>query len=256
MKLNATYHDLKGKHVFITGGGSGIGASLTEGFIASGCKVSFVGLSDANDFCDEIASRYDGNRPHFMTCNIQDIDKLHEAMDEAAEKFGPINILLNNAARDDRHELQDYSVEDWDQSIATNLRPHYFTAKKAAPGMIEAGEGVILNMSSISYMMGNAGYPAYVAAKAGINGLTRGLARELGPHNIRVNAVMPGWILTERQRELWVTEEGLAGHLERQCLKRELEPLDMVEPILFLASNASAAITSQGIVVDGGVVFG
>ncbi|MEO0635673.1 MAG: SDR family oxidoreductase [Pseudomonadota bacterium] len=255
MELNASFHDLKGKHVFITGGGSGIGAALTEGFVRQGSNVGFNGLSDHEPVAERMRSIGPGSA-HYIEADNRDIDALYAAMDEAIARFGPIDVMVNNAARDDRHKLQDWDVEDWNNSIFTNLRPQHFTAKKVAPSMIERGEGVIINLSSISYMMGNAGYPAYVSAKAGITGLTRGLARELGPHGIRVNAVMPGWIFTERQEDLWATPEGVEGHIERQCLKRKLMPIDMVEPVLFLASKASGAMTSQSVVVDGGVVFG
>ncbi len=171
-----------------------------------------------------------------------------------AAAHGPIDVLVNNAASDNRLLLADYSAEQWDASININLRPHFFTAQAVADEMRQSGGGSIINFSSISYMMGNAGYPAYVATKAGITGLTRGLARELGPHNIRVNALMPGWVLTDRQRELWVTDEALAAHLARQCLPEALQPEDIVAPTLFLASSASRMMTGQALVVDGGVV--
>jgi NAD(P)-dependent dehydrogenase (short-subunit alcohol dehydrogenase family) len=249
----AIFPDLKGRSVFITGGGSGIGAALTEGFVAQGCRVAFVQRSDASALCERIAQTH-GARPLFLPCDITDIDALRAAMASAAAAHGPITVLVNNAASDDRHDLTSYGPEAWDRSIAINLRPHYFTAQAAAEGMKAEGGGSIINYSSISYMMGNAGYPAYVAAKAGITGLTRGLARELGPHGIRVNALMPGWVLTERQRRLWVTPEGLRDHLARQCLPFELTEAHMVDPTLFLASDASAAMTGQALVIDGGVV--
>ena len=254
MTQYATFHDLKGQSVFITGGGSGIGASLTEGFLAAGARVGFVQRSDATAFCDEM-ERAHGNRPHFMKCDITDIDRLKACMDETAERFGPITVLVNNAANDTRHDTLDYSVEDWDWNHAVNLRPHFFTTQHAVPGMRAAGGGAIVNFSSASYGMGNAGYPAYVAAKAAILGLTRTHAREFGPDNIRVNALVPGWVLTERQLDLWATEEGLKEHLDGQCLKEHLVPQDIVDATLFLASKASRMMTAQAMVVDGGVVF-
>ena len=254
MKLPAHFEDLKGQSVFITGGGSGIGAWLTEGFVSQGAKVAFVQRSDAGELCDRLEETY-ANRPLFVACDITDIDALRAAIGTARASHGPITVLVNNAASDNRHALSDYGVEDWDKSIKVNLRPHFFTAQEVAGDMRQAGHGSIVNFSSISYMMGNSGYPAYVAAKAAITGLTRGLARELGPDNIRVNALMPGWVLTDRQKDLWVTPEGLAAHLDRQCLKRELIPQDIVSPTLFLASAASAMMTSQALVVDGGVVM-
>lgn len=251
--MTATYPDLRGRAVFITGGGSGIGAALTEGFVAQGARVAFVQRSDAGAFCDGVAARQ-GARPLFLPCDITDIAALRAAIAAARDALGPIEVLVNNAASDDRHDLFGYGPEEWDRSIAINLRPHYFTAQAVAPDMIAAGRGAIINVSSISYMMGNAEYPAYVAAKAGITGLTRGLARELGRHGIRVNALVPGWVLTERQRRLWVTEEGLNAHLARQCLPFTLEEAHMVGPCLFLASGAAAAVTGQALVADGGVV--
>jgi NAD(P)-dependent dehydrogenase (short-subunit alcohol dehydrogenase family) len=164
-------------------------------------------------------------------------------------------VLVNNAANDQRHDMEGYTVEEWDRAQAINLRPHYFTAQAAAPGMKAAGGGSIINFSSVSYMMGIAGYVSYMSAKAAITGLTRGLARELGPFNIRVNALMPGWVLTQRQLDLWATPEGLAAHLDRQCLKEHLYERDMVGPTLFLASGASRMMTSQAVVVDGGAAL-
>lgn len=250
---NATFHDLAGASVFITGGGSGIGAALTEGFLEQGAKVGFVQRSDATAFCDEMAAAH-GNRPLFVPCDITDITALQAAMADVAAAHGPITVLVNNAANDARHTLGNYTVEEWDQGIAVNLRPHFFTAQAAAAGMRAAGGGSIINFSSVSYMMGNAGYPAYAAAKAGITGLTRGLARELGPDRIRVNALMPGWVLTDRQMDLWATPDGLKAHLERQCLPEHLAPSDIVDAVLFLASNTSRMMTGQALVVDGGVV--
>jgi NAD(P)-dependent dehydrogenase (short-subunit alcohol dehydrogenase family) len=253
MKLDAHFDDLKGQSVFITGGGSGIGAWLTEGFVSQGAKVAFVQRSDATELCDRLEKKH-GNRPLFMACDITDIDALRSCIGRARAENGPITVLVNNAASDNRHELHEFSVDDWDSAININLRPHFFTAQEVAGDMRQAGHGSIINFSSISYMMGNAGYPAYVASKSAITGLTRGLARELGVDNIRVNAVMPGWVLTDRQRDLWVTPEALEGHIERQCLKQEILPEDIVAPTLFLASSASKMMTSQALVVDGGVV--
>lgn len=252
-QLPCSFSDLNGASVFITGGGSGIGAALTEGFIQQGAKVAFVQRHDGTAFCDVMEQKY-GQRPLFTLCDISHIEHLQDCMDEAAAQHGTIKILVNNAAVDNRHKLTDYSVADWDQSLNVNLRPHFFTAQRAAAGMQALGGGSIINLSSISYLMGNAGYPAYVAAKAGITGLTRGLARELGVYKIRVNALLPGWVMTERQKELWVTEADLTAHVERQCLKELLQPEDMVGATLFLASDASKMLTGQAIVVDGGVV--
>ena len=249
----ATFHDLKDASVFITGGGAGIGAALTEGFLAQGCQVAFVQRSDAHQFAARMGEKYE-RAPLFLQCDITNVAELQKAMQRASKAHGPISVLVNNAANDTRHALNDFSVEAFDQSLAVNLRPHFFTAQAAAPAMKEMGGGSIINFSSISYMMGNAGYPAYAASKSAITGLTRSLARELGPDNIRVNALMPGWVMTERQKELWVTEEGLEQHLSRQCLNDLLAPSDIVDATLFLASKASKMMTGQAMVVDGGVV--
>lgn len=253
MSAYATFHDLKDTSVFITGGGSGIGAALTEGFLAQGAKVAFVQRSDATEFCDTLEKKH-GSRPLFMQCDILDIEKLRGCMAKAAEAHGTITKLVNNAAVDTRHGIEGYTVEEWDTSLAINLRPHFFTAQAALPGMREAGGGSIINFSSISYMMGNGAYASYVAAKAGITGLTRGLARDLGPDRIRVNALMPGWVLTQRQKDLWATPEALEGHMKRQSLPDYLVEDDIVDGVLFLASNTSRMMTGQALVIDGGVV--
>jgi len=253
MKFSATFHDLRGKSVFISGGGSGIGEYLTEGFLAQGARVAFVQRSDATALCDRLEKEH-GERPLFMRCDVTDIAALKACIAQAAEAHGDIEVLVNNAAWDNRHTIDDLTVDQWDYMQNVNLRHHFFATQAVAPGMRTAGRGSIINYSSISYMMGNGGYVAYAAAKAGITGLTRGLARELGADGIRVNALMPGWVLTDRQRELWVTPEGLGGHIERQALKVEIPPEAMVEPTLFLASNASTVMTGQALVVDAGVV--
>lgn len=253
MQNYATFHDLKGRSVFISGGGSGIGAHLTEGFLAQGCKVAFCQRSDATAFCGDMEKKY-GTRPLFLKCDVTDIDALKSALAQAAKAHGDIQVLINNAAWDNRHTLGELDVAAWDHMINVNLRHHFFAIQAVAPAMRKAKKGAIINYSSISYMMGNSGYPAYVAAKSAINGLTRGLARELGPDGIRVNALMPGWVLTDRQRTEWVTPDALAGHMARQCLKEEIDPVDMVAPTLFLASEASRMMTGQAMVVDGGVV--
>ncbi len=255
MKFSANFHDLKGASVFISGGGSGIGEYLTEGFVAQGAKVAFCQRSDATDVCDRLEKQY-GARPLFIRCDVTDIPAFQDTLAKAASAHGPVTVLVNNAAWDNRHDLSPFSVEQWDYMQAVNIRHHFFGIQAVAPGMKAAGGGSVINYSSISYMMGNGGYTAYVAAKAGITGLTRGLARDLGPDNIRVNALMPGWVITDRQAKLWVGEnnENLNKHMERQSLKEPIVPHDMVEPTLFLASRASRMMTGQALVVDGGVV--
>lgn len=253
MTQTATFHDLAGKSVYITGGGSGIGAALTDGFLAQGAKVAFIGRSDASAFVAEMAEKH-GHAPLFLQGDITDTDRLRGSIEEAAQAHGPVDILVSNAANDRRHRLEDLSPQDWDALQAVNLKAYFFAAQAVAPGMRDKGSGAIINFSSISYMMGNAGYPAYTAANGGITALSRSLARELGPDGIRVNALAPGWVLTEKQLAQWATPEDLAAHLERQCLKTHLKPQEIVDAVLFLASDASRMMTGQCIVVDGGVV--
>ena len=250
----ATFHDLEGKSVFITGGGSGIGAFLTEGFLRQGAKVAFVQRSAAAAFCDEMEDKL-GVRPLFLRCDITNISALKASIDQAAATQGPISVLVNNAANDRRHETLEVTEDFWEWSQAINLKAYFFGCQAVIEGMRGLGGGSIINFTSISYMMGDAGYPAYTTANSGINGMTRSLAREFGPDGIRVNALAPGWVLTDRQKEKWVTPEGLAAHLERQCLKDTLAPEDIVGATLFLASGASRMMTGQALVIDAGVVM-
>jgi NAD(P)-dependent dehydrogenase (short-subunit alcohol dehydrogenase family) len=253
MKKTATFHDLAGKSVFITGGGSGIGAALTEGFLEQGAKVSFVQRSDATVFCDAMAAKYDV-RPTFIPCDITDIGALKQAIDRTAGAQNGLDILVNNAANDQRHDTPNVDEAFWDWSTSINLKAYFFACQSASEHMKSKGGGSIINFSSISYMMGNAGYPIYTTSNAGITGMTRSLAREFGPDKIRVNALAPGWVLTDKQLDKWATPDALSAHLERQCLKDHLAPKDIVDTTLFLASGASRMMTGQAIVVDGGVV--
>jgi galactose dehydrogenase len=251
--MQPIYPDLQGASVFITGGGSGIGASLTEGFLRQGAKVAFCQRSDATGFCDEMQAAT-GARPLFLPCDITDVAALRRVIAEAAVAHGPITVLVNNAANDKRHDTMQVDEAFWDWSQAINLKSYFFAIQAVIEGMRAAGGGSIINFSSISYMMGNAGYVAYTTANSGINGMTRTLAREFGPDRIRVNALAPGWVLTQKQKDLWVTPEGLQAHLDRQCLKDTLGPEDMVGGVLFLASSTSKMMTGQALVIDGGVV--
>lgn len=253
MNNNAIFPNLLGRSVFITGGGAGIGAFLTDGFMAQGARVSFVQRSDASAFCTEMEAKH-GQRPFAQTCDVADIPALKHCLAVVAERQGPVTVLINNAANDERHITEEVTENFWDQSQAINLKSYFFACQAVIAGMRAAGGGAIVNMSSISYMMGNAGYPSYTTANAGINGMTRSLAREFGPDKIRVNAVAPGWVLTEKQIEKWVTPEALSAHVERQCLKETLKPEDIVDTVLFLTSNSSRMMTGQLIAVDGGVV--
>ncbi len=247
------YPDLKEAPVFITGGGSGIGAALTEGFLRQGARVTFIGRSDASAFVDAMEETT-GNRPRFIACDMTDIPALEAAVEEATARDGPIRALINNAANDQRHQTLETDESFWDWSVAINLKAQFFAAKAVIPGMQTAGRGSIVQFTSISYMMGNAGYPAYTTSNSGLNGLVRSLAREFGPDGIRVNAIAPGWVLTDKQLEKWAEPASLAAHLDRQCLKEHLKPQDIVGAALFLASDASRMMTGQSMVVDGGVV--
>ncbi len=247
------FPDLRGASVFITGGGSGIGASLTEGFLRQGARVAFVQRSDASAFCDEMQAAT-GARPLFLRCDITDRAALSAAIDAAAAAHGPVRALVNNAANDKRHSLSEVTEEFLEWSLAINFKSYVYAAQAVVPAMQAMGGGSIVNMTSISYMMGNAGYPIYTAANSALNGLTRSLAREFGLDRIRVNALAPGWVMTQKQLDLWGTPEGRADHLARQCLPDPLQPADIGAGVLFLASSASRAMTGQALVIDGGVV--
>ncbi|NIB44207.1 SDR family oxidoreductase [Pseudomaricurvus alkylphenolicus] len=249
------YNDLKDATVFITGGGSGIGAAFVRAFCRQGARVSFVSLASDNGdaLCDSIESETD-NRPWFQACDITDTEHLKTCIQDTQSQLGGIDILINNAARDTRHRLDQLTPDQWDESLNTNLRPHFFTAQAVAPAMKQRGRGSIINVGSNSSLLGLSGYPAYVTAKAGILGLTKALARELGPDNIRVNALIPGWVMTERQKALWVTPEALEECLAQQCLKTTISEEDVANSALFLASSASAMITGQSLIIDGGRV--
>ena len=249
--MNATFHDLNGTSVFITGGGNGIGAALTDGFLGQGAKVAFVGRSDATAFADEMAEKH-GNRPLFIQCDITDTPALQAALDQAVAAHGQLNVLVNNAANDMRYDAMEITEEVWDEQQAINLKAYFFACQKAATVM--APKGSIINYSSITYMMGAAGMVPYVTANAGIMGLTRALAREWGPKGIRVNAIAPGWVLTDKQETMWATPESKAAFLQKQCLQDFMQPQDMVGGTLFLASSASAMMTGQTMAIDAGVV--
>ena len=252
----ANFPDLMDAAVLITGGGSGIGAALTEGFVRQGAKVAFIDIAEeaSRALAQALAASGARHAPLYIKADLTDLDAIGRAVRQAEEANGSATVLVNNAALDDRHEFLDMSGDYWDANLAVNLRPVAFTAQAVAPGMIAAGGGAIVNFTSTSYMLNIGAMPAYTAAKAGIVGLTKGLAGRLGPDGIRVNAIAPGWVMTERQKRLWVTEEALADMIGRQCLKRPIEPEDMVGPCLFLASNASAMITAQVLIADGGMM--
>lgn len=249
------YPDLAGQGVLVTGGGSGIGAALVEGFAAEGARVAFLDIAEAES--TTLVSKLEGQVAHlpvYIKTDLRDIDALRGAIERAAAAIGGVRVLVNNAARDDRQDLETVEPGDWDENHAVNLRPHFFAAQAVAPHMRAAGGGAIVNFSSIAFLLNMGELPAYAAAKAGIVGLTKSLAGRLGPDKIRVNAILPGMVLTERQKRLWIDEAAIAGGVARQCLKRSLVAEDMIGPCLFLASEASAAITAQTLIVDGGML--
>jgi len=250
----AQYPSLQEKVVLITGGATGIGASMVEHFAAQDSRVAFVDVdeSSATKLIESVAGAK--HAPLFLKCDLTDIAALRSVIEEVEGKLGAVNVLVNNAARDDRHKTAEVTPEYWDERMAVNLRHQFFAAQAVVPGMTRAGGGSIINMSSISWIIPSTGLPAYVTAKAGIVGLTRTLSREFGAANIRVNCVLPGAIMTERQRRLWFTPEYLAEVMEAQALKRELVPDDVARLVLFLAADDSATITGQNFIIDGGWV--
>ncbi|WP_431860674.1 SDR family NAD(P)-dependent oxidoreductase [Azospirillum sp.] len=254
MTDDAVYPSLKGRPVLVTGGGTGIGAAMVERFCAQGCRVAFLDI--AEEPSRALVARLGGNgsAPLFIPCDLRDVAALQAAVAHAAADVGPIRVLVNNAASDDRHRWEDVTPAYWDERIAVNLRHQFFAAQAAAPMMKAAGGGSIVNLGSISWVVGQGGMVAYSAAKAAVQGLTRSLARDLGPFGIRVNCLMPGAVMTERQLRLWITPDDQRRILDQQCLKRLLEPADIARMALFLAADDSAMCSSQTFVVDGGWV--
>jgi D-xylose 1-dehydrogenase len=250
----ARYPSLADRGVLVTGGASGIGASIVEHFAGQGSRVAFLDrdAASATALVDGLAAG-SPHRPLFVRCDLTDVTALRAAVAEARERLGPVRVLVNNAASDDRHRFQAVTPEYWDERIAVNLRHYFFATQALVPGMTDGG-GSIVNLGSIAWLIPTTGLPVYVTAKAGIVGLTRTLAHELGREGIRVNCVMPGAIATERQRRLWYTPEYRAVVRSRQALDRELVPEDVARLVLFLAADDSEAITNQAYVVDGGWV--
>jgi NAD(P)-dependent dehydrogenase (short-subunit alcohol dehydrogenase family) len=245
----AIYPDLKGKTVFITGGATGIGEGFVEEFSKQGAKVAFVDI--ARDAGEHLKARLSGD-VWFGHCDVTDIVALKDAIAQAASDLGPITVLINNAAHDERHAWETMTPAYWDERIAVNIKHQFFAAQAVVPMMRAAGSGAIINMGSTSWKIGLGGMAAYTASKSGVTGLTRSLARDLGPDNIRVNTISPGWIMTERQLRLWVTPEGEQQIMNSQCIKRKLYPVDIARMALFLASDDASAITNQDFTVDGG----
>ena len=250
MSNEAVYPSLNNKVVLVTGGGSGIGESITRSFIKQGAKVAFLDFNEKDSI--KLIKDLNTDNLHFEFCDLRDIEQLKNSIKKISSKFGPIQILVNNAARDDRHSLESVTSEYFDERIATNLKHQLFSSQAVVSDMEKNGGGVIINMGSTSWMIGQGGMPCYTTAKSAVQGLTRGLARDLGPKNIRVNCVVPGWIMTERQVDMWLTPESEKELMDRQCIKRKLFPEDIARFVLFMASDEASACSNQSFVVDGG----
>jgi NAD(P)-dependent dehydrogenase (short-subunit alcohol dehydrogenase family) len=249
----AVYPSLHDRVVLVTGGASGIGAEEVTQFARQGAKVAFLDVADADAANLVETLRRDGLPPPlYLPCDLKDVAALRSAITEVGRRLGGITVLVNNAANDQRHDFRDVTVEFWDERMATNLRHQFFAIQAVAPMMRDAGGGSIINFGSISWHTSQGGMPAYTTAKAGIEGLTKGMARDLGVDGIRVNCVIPGWIMTQRQIDLWLTPAAEADLLRAQCLKAKLVPADVARMVLWLASDDSRMCSSQLWVVDGG----
>ena len=251
--MKAKYYDLKNKRVFVTGGGSGIGASIVEHFCEQGSEVYFVDINveESNKLILDIKNK-NFKAPTFIECGLLNIKKLQDTISKIISDKGPINILINNAANDERHTIDDVTEEYWNERMNVNLRHYFFTVQSVKKTMIENKDGVIVNIGSASWMIGQGGMAAYTAAKSGVVGLSRSFARDLGEFNIRVNSVVPGWVMTNRQIEKWLTPESEADMMKKQCLKHKLIPSDIAKAVLFFSSDQSSGCTNQSYVVDKG----
>jgi D-xylose 1-dehydrogenase len=250
--MAVSYSDLEGKVVLVTGGGSGIGEAIVRRFSQQRSKVAFIDIKESQSLADELNA--EGGTVRFERADLTDVEALRGAIGRIRSDLGPVQILINNAAHDERHPTPDVTPEYWDGRLAVNLKHQFFAAQAVLPGMQAAKEGVIINFGSVSWMVGQGGMAAYTAAKSAVLGLTRSLARDYGPFNIRVNAIAPGWIMTQRQLEKWLTPESEAELMQRQCLKRKLLPDEIAKFTVFLASEEASACTNQQYVVDGGWV--
>lgn len=247
--MAAIYSDLKGRTVVVTGGAGGIGESIVRAFYAQGAKVGFLDIDTARG--TKLQAEL-GERTRFVACDLTDISALKAAIVTVRDAFGSIDILVNNAAHDERHATLEVTEDYWDGRMAVNLKHQFFAAQAVLPDMQATGKGAIVNLGSTSWVIGQGGMPAYTASKSAVIGLTRSLARDFGLFGIRVNAVAPGWIMTERQLALWVTPETDEYINENQCLKRRLVPDDIAKVVVFMCSDEAGAITNQHYVVDGG----
>ncbi len=247
----ANYPSLKQRTVYITGGASGIGAEIVTAFAAQGSRVGFVDLDEQAS--TRLAAEAAGEITYEI-CDLRDVAALQAAFATLADRIGPATILVNNAARDDRHDWRDVTAEYWDERMATNLRHMFFAIQAVAPGMIAAGGGSIVNVGSNSWWEAGGGFPAYATAKSAVHGLTRTMARDLGEHRIRVNTVVPGWTMTERQKTLWASPEALEKHRDRQCLPDLIEPVYLARMVVFLASDDAAMCTANNYMVEAGSI--
>ncbi len=250
----AIYPSLKEKIVFVTGGATGIGASIVEHFAAQGARVAFFDVDGpaAEKLMADIATRGQA-QPHFYRSDVRDIPNFRLKIQEARQDLGDPGVLVNNAARDDRHSIDSVTPEYWDERIAVNLRHQFFATQAVMDGMKRLGGGSIINLGSGSWRSASGGMPVYLTAKAGVEGLTRGLARDLGPFNIRVNCVIPGWVMTERQIKLWLTPDAEVNLMRQQCLKKRLMAEDIARMVMWLAAADSGMATAQAFVVDAGL---
>jgi len=247
------YPDLREKVVLVTGGGSGIGAAIVRRFVKQGSRTAFIDIQQSAS--EALVADLNGQgMVHFEHADLADTAALRRAIERIRTALGPVDVLVNNAAHDQRHATLDVTPEYWDNRIAVNLKHQFFAAQAVLPDMIAKKNGSIINVGSTSWMIGQGGMAAYTAAKSAVLGLTRSLARDFGPYNIRVNAIAPGWIMTQRQIDLWLTPDSEKELLDRQCLKRKLEPDDVARVAVFFASEEAGACTSQHYVVDGGWV--
>jgi D-xylose 1-dehydrogenase len=252
---SAVYPSLEGRVVVVTGGSSGIGEAIVEAFAKQDAQVAFL---DVQDDLSELVIRRIGQAglrlPAYYHCDLTDTDALQTTVSELLHRFSHIDVLVNNAGNDARHSMEEVTSKYWDESIAVNLKHQFFMTQAVAPVMRSAGRGSVINMGSISWVIPSTDLPVYVTAKAAIVGMTRTFAHQFGPDNVRVNCVMPGAILTEKQNRLWFTEDYKAKILASQALKRMILPDEVARLVLFLAADDSSAITSQSYVIDGGWV--
>jgi len=250
----ANYPSLKDAVVFLTGGASGIGKKTLRAFAAQGSRIGFVDFDAKRGMAVTDELRSEGVAIEFEACDLRDIEALRRAFAALDAKLGAATVLVNNAARDDRHGWEDVTPDYYDERIATNLRHMFFAIQAVAPGMIAAGKGSIINFGSNSWWEASGGMPVYTSAKAAVHGMTRSFARDLGKHRIRVNTVVPGWVMTERQKELWATPEALERHRQNQCLPDLIEPVYVARMVLFLASDDAAMCTANNYMVEAGSI--